>query len=80
MMAYDGDGWVWCGVLFNVLAVVVFLGIITAAVVLAIHVSDAGRSGPSAGTDGGLGRPGQVPASLGGRGETEEQSVYRRLM
>lgn len=80
MMSYGGDSWVWCGALFNALAVVLFLGVVIAAVVLAIHVRDAGRSGPSAGADGGFARGGQVPASPGARADTDEDDFYRRLM
>ncbi|EFG79790.1 hypothetical protein HMPREF0591_0307 [Mycobacterium parascrofulaceum ATCC BAA-614] len=80
MMSYGGDSWVWCGALFNVLAVVVFLGVITAAVVLAMHVSGAGRSGPSAGADGGFGRAGHVPPSPGARGDAEEDDFYHPAM
>lgn len=39
MMSYGGDGWVWCSALFNTLGVMVILGVITAAVVLAVHLS-----------------------------------------
>jgi uncharacterized membrane protein len=80
MMWYGGGGWGWCGGLLNVLAVVVFLGVVIAVVVLAIRVRGEGRSGPSAGADGGFARAGQVGASPGARGDTGEDDFHRRLM
>ncbi|MCA2242216.1 MULTISPECIES: hypothetical protein [Mycobacterium] len=80
MISYGADSWVWCGTLFNGLAVMLFLGVVITAVVLAIHVRDARRSVPSAGADGGFDRAGQVPTSPGARGDADGDDVCRRLM
>jgi uncharacterized membrane protein len=80
MMWYGGDGWGWCGVIVNVLAVVVFLGVIIAAVVLVVHARGEGRGDPSALGDNGSARTGQVAASPGARGNVGEDDFYRRLM
>lgn len=76
MMSYGGDGWVWCSALFNTLGVMVILGVITAAVVLAVRLGGAGRSGRSAGGDGAFARVGSPHE----RGDAEEDEFYRRLM
>jgi len=79
-MWYGGDGWAWCAVLVNVLAVVVFLGVVIAAVVLAVRVRGEGRRDPSALGDSGFTRAGQVAASPGARNDMGGDDFYRRLM
>jgi hypothetical protein len=79
-MWYGGDGWGWCGVILNVLAVAVFLGVVIAAVVLAVHVRGEGRSGPAALEDSDFARAGQVAASPGARGDVGDDGLYRRWM
>jgi hypothetical protein len=80
MMWYGGDGWGWCGVIVNVLAVVVFLGVVSAAVVLAVRISGERQSDPSALGDNGFARAGQLAASPGARGDMGGDDFYRRLM
>jgi hypothetical protein len=80
MMWYGGDGWGWCGVILNVLATVVFLGVVIAAAVLAVRVPGDRRSDPSARGDNGFARAGPVVAPPGARGDTGEDDFYRRLM
>ena len=80
MMWYSPDDWAWCGVLVNVLAVTVFLGILITIVVLAIRVHGEGRSDPAALRDGDFARVGQVAASPGARVAPGEDEFYRRLM
>jgi hypothetical protein len=79
MMWYSADDWAWCGVLVNVLAVTVFLGILITIVVLAIRVHGEGRSDPAALRDGDFARVGQA-ASPGARGGPGEDDFHRRLM
>jgi hypothetical protein len=81
MMWYDGDGWGWCGVILNVLAVAVFLGIVIAAVVLALRVRGEGRGDPSELGDNGFAQAGQPAASPSPRGDTGDDDLFsRRLM
>jgi hypothetical protein len=79
MMWYGGDGWAWCGVLLNVLAVAVFLGVVIAAVVLAIRVHSKRRSDPSALGDSGFARAG-LATSPGARHDLGDDEFHRRLM
>jgi hypothetical protein len=79
MMWYGGNGWGWCGVVLNVLAVAVFLGVVIAAVVLAIRVRGDRRSDPPALGDNGFARTGQ-PAASGTHPDSGEDAFYRRLM
>jgi uncharacterized membrane protein len=79
-MWYGGDGWGWCGVILNVLAVVVFLGVVIAAVVLAVHVRGERRSDPAALGDSDFARAGQVSESPGARGDVGDNDFYRRWM
>jgi uncharacterized membrane protein len=79
-MWYGGDGWGWCGVILNVLAVAVFLGVVIAAVVLAVHVRGEGRSVPTTLGDSGFARAGQVAAPPGARGDMGDEDYFRRLM
>ena len=78
-MWYGGDGWAWCGVLLNVLAVAVFLGVVIAAVVLAVRVRGERRSDPPALGDSGFARAGPVP-SPGARSAMGDDDFNRRLM
>jgi hypothetical protein len=80
MMGYGGDAWGWCGLLVNVLAVLVFSGVVIAAVVLAVRVRGDGRSDPPALGDNGFARAGQVAASPGARSDMGGDDFYRRLM
>jgi uncharacterized membrane protein len=76
MMWYGGDGWGWCALIVNVLAVVVFLGVIIAAIVLAVRSAE--RSDVSAMGDTGSARaPEESP---GVRGDMGDDDFYRRLM
>lgn len=79
-MMWYGGGWGWCGVIVNVLAVTLFLGLIIAAVALAVHARGAGRGDPSALADNGFARARQVAPSPGARGDVGEDDFYRRLM
>jgi hypothetical protein len=76
MMWYGGDVWAWCALILNVLAVVVFLGVIIAAIVLAVRSVE--RRGVSATPDAGSPRAPEV--SAGARGDMGDDDFYRRLM
>jgi uncharacterized membrane protein len=78
MMWYGGDGWAWCALIVNVLAVVVFLGVIIAAIVLAVRTAE--RTDVSAMGDTGSARALEVPAARGARGDMGDDDFYRRLM
>jgi len=80
MMWYGGDGWGWCALIVNVLAVVVFLGVIIAAIVLAVRFRSAERSDVSAMGDTGSARAPEVLAARGARGDMGDDDFYRRLM
>jgi hypothetical protein len=75
-MWYGRDGWGWCGVIFNVLAVALFLGVIIAAVALAVHVRGGGQSDPTALDDSGFARAGQAAASSGARDDLGDNEFY----
>ena len=79
-MWYGGDGWAWCGVLLNVLAVAVFLGVVIAAVVLAVRVGDEGRNDPPALGDSGFAHAGHLASSPGARNDLGDDDFYHRLM
>lgn len=79
-MWYGWDGWGWCAVLVNVLAVTVLLGIIIAGVALAVRVRDGGRSGPPPPGFGGFAHTGRATEAYGARGATADDDFYRRLM
>jgi hypothetical protein len=79
-MWYGGDGWGWCAVIVNVVAVVVFSGAIIAAIVLAVRSRSGGRSDLSAPRDGGSTGAEGVLAAPGARGEMGNDDFYRRLM
>jgi uncharacterized membrane protein len=78
MMWYGGDGWGWCALIVNVLAVVVFLGVIIAAIVLAVRSAE--RSDVSATGDTGSARAPEVLAARGAQGDMGDDEFYRRLM
>jgi uncharacterized membrane protein len=78
MMWYGGDVWAWCALILNVLAVVVFLGVIIAAIVLAVRSAE--RSGRSATGDAGSARAPEVFAAGDVRGEMGDDDIYRRPM
>jgi hypothetical protein len=68
------------GVLVNVAAVVAFLGVIIAAVVLGVRVRGEGRSDPPAFGHSGFARAGHLAASPRPRNDIGEDDLYRRLM
>jgi uncharacterized membrane protein len=70
MMWYGVDGWGWCALIVNVLAVVVFLGVIIAVIVLAVRSAE--RSNVSATLDSGSARPPKVSAEHGARVATDD--------
>jgi uncharacterized membrane protein len=80
MMWYGGDGWGWCGVIVNVLAVVVFLGAIIAAIVLAVRFRSGGRTDLSAPRDSDSSRAEAVLAARGARSDVDNDEFFRRLM
>jgi hypothetical protein len=80
MTWYSADAWAWCGVLVNVLAVTVFLGILIAIVVLAIRVHGEGRSDRAARRDGGFARVGQAAVPPGAQGDMGNDDFSHRLM
>jgi uncharacterized membrane protein len=77
-MWYGGDGWGWCTHIVNVLALVVFLGVIIAAIVLAVRRAE--RTDVSAMGYTGSARTPEVPAVRGARGDMGDDDFYRRLM
>jgi putative membrane protein len=78
MTWYGGDGWGWCGVFVNVVAVAVFLGAIIAAIFLAGR--SGGRSDLSAPRDGGSSRAEEMLAARGAPGRMDNDEFHRRLM
>jgi uncharacterized membrane protein len=77
MTWFGGDGWGWCGLIFNMLAMAVFWG---AAIVLAVHFLTRERSNPSAMTVTGSTRAEAVSPVRFARSEMDNDQFYRRLM
>lgn len=77
MTWFGGDGWGWCGLVFNVLVMAVFWG---AAIVLGVHLLTRERSNPSAMTVTGSTRAEAVSPVRFARGEMDNDEFYRRLM
>ncbi len=80
MMWYGGDGWGWCGVIVNVVAVVVFLGAIIATIVVAVRFRSGERRDLWAPRDSGSSRAEAVLAARGARSEVDNDEFFRRLM
>jgi putative membrane protein len=80
MMWYGADFWGWCGVIVNVVAVVVFSGAIIAAIVVAARLGSGERSDLSAPRDSGSSRAEAVLAARGARGGMDNDEFHRRLM
>jgi uncharacterized membrane protein len=78
MMWYGGDVWAWCALILNVLAVVVFLGVSIAAIVLAVRSAE--RSDRSATGDAGSAQAPEVSAARGVRGDLGNHDFHRRPM
>jgi putative membrane protein len=80
MMWHGGDGWGWCGWIFNGFAMAVFWGAVFTAILLAVHLLSRERRNPStmavAGTTAAQGVP---PGRVAG-GEMGNEDFYRRLM
>lgn len=80
MTWFGGDGWGWCGSVFNAFATAVFWGAVLTAIVLAIHFLMKGRSNPSAVAVTGSDRiEGGSPARFS-RDEIGNDDLHRRLM
>jgi putative membrane protein len=80
MTWFGGDGWGWCGLIFNGLAMAVFWGAVFTAILLAVHFLTRGRSNPSATTVTGSTRAEAVSPARFARGEMDDDEFYRRLM
>jgi uncharacterized membrane protein len=78
MTWYGGNGWGWCALIVNVLAVAVFLNVLTAAIFLAVRSAE--RRDVSATLDTGSARAPEVLAEHGARHATDENEFYRRSM
>lgn len=80
MTWFGGDGWGWCGSIFNGLAMAVFWGAVFTATLLAVHFLTSERSNSSAMTVTGSPRAEDVSPVGFVRGETHDDEFYRRLM
>jgi putative membrane protein len=80
MTWFGGDGWGWCGLIVNGLAMAVFWGAVFTAILLAAHFLTRGRSNPPAMTVTGSTRAEGVSAARFARGEMDNDEYYRRLM
>jgi putative membrane protein len=80
MTWFGGDGWGWCGLIFNGLAMAVFWGAVFTAILLAVHLLSRERSNPSAMTVAGSTRAQGVSPARVARGEMDNDDFYRRLM
>jgi putative membrane protein len=77
---FGGDGWGWCGLIFNGLAMAVFWGAVFTAILLAVHLLSRERNNPSAmAVAGSIRAQGVSPARVAG-GEMDNDDFYRRLM
>jgi uncharacterized membrane protein len=72
-----GDGWGWCGLIFNVLVIAAFWG---ATIVLAAHFVIRERRNLPATALVGSSRAEGVAAARFARDETDDDDFYRRLM
>jgi uncharacterized membrane protein len=80
MRWFGGDGWGWCGLIFNGLAMAVFWGAVFTAILLTVHLLSRERSNTSAMTvAGSTPAEGVTPARVT-RGEMGNDDFYRRLM
>ena len=80
MRWFGGDGWGWCGLIFNGLAMAVFWGAVFTAILLVVHLLSRERSNTSAMTvAGSTPAEGLTPARVI-RGEMGNDDFYRRLM
>jgi uncharacterized membrane protein len=81
MMAwFRGDGWGWCGLIFNGVAMAVFWGAVFIAILLAAHILTRERSNASAMTVTGSTRAEGVSPVRFSPGEIDDDEFYRRLM
>jgi uncharacterized membrane protein len=80
MTWFGGDGWGWCGSVFNAFATAVFWGAALTAILLAVHLLIRGRSNPPAVAVTGSNRAEVGSPVRFARGEMDNDDLHRRLM
>lgn len=80
MTWFGGDGWGWCGLIFNGLAMAVFWGAAFTAILLAVHLLSRERSNSPAMTVAGSTRAGGGPPAGFARADMNDDEFHRRLM
>jgi uncharacterized membrane protein len=80
MTWFGGDGWGWCGTVFNAFATAMFWGAVFIAILLAVHVLIKVRSNPPAVVVTGSNRVEGGPPVRYSRGGIGNDDFYRRLM